>query len=60
MAASTSQNSPTTLDLSCPIEKDSRLRRYTRYALKAGFWFFLLKGMVWLALAGSALYLGTS
>ncbi len=60
MAASTSQNSPTTIDLSCPIEKGSRLRRFSRIAVKAGFWFFFLKGMAWLILAGSAVYLGTS
>ncbi len=60
MAASPPQESPATLDLSCPIDKDSRLRRFSRLALKAGFWFFLLKGLAWLAVGGSALYFGTA
>lgn len=37
---------------------DSRGSRLGKIVLAAGFWFFLIKGLVWLALFGAALFLG--
>lgn len=54
--ASKSPNEP--LELSCPLEKNSPARRFARIAAKAGFWFFLIKGLVWLGLAGAAIIWG--
>lgn len=60
MAMPPTQDTLPTLDLNCPLEKDSGLRRFSRLAVKAGFWFFFLKGMAWQGLAGSAVDFGTS
>ncbi len=35
-----------------------RWSRWGRYAAAAGFWFFLIKGLVWMALFGAALFFG--
>lgn len=36
----------------------NRWSRCGRYAAALGFWFFLIKGLVWLALFASALFAG--
>lgn len=35
-----------------------RWSRWGRIAAAAGFWFFLIKGLVWLALLGAAVFFG--
>ncbi len=42
----------------CSSAAHTRWPRLGRLAAVAGFWFFLIKGLVWLALLGAAVFFG--